>query len=110
MKPKLSMQLPPGLGAAFAPIQKYVKLAGRHFYFIFIMVVVGSLMISVYVVREAFNTSDEEYRQQKTAEFTRNFRLREDKETVDRVLQLGTADAGLIVPNYDPDRDNPFIE
>ncbi len=110
MKLLTGLKLPVGAQQALAPVMKYVVLIAKHFYFIFVMLLITGLAVGIYAITQAFNMSDEEYRQEKSQEFTRSFRLRQDKETVDRVLQLGTANAGPIKPKYDPSRDNPFIE
>jgi len=82
----------------------------RHFYFIFVMALVLGIGVCVYFVTLAFSISNVDYRAEKTRELSSSFRITQDKETVDKVLTLQTANAGPIQPDYDPSRDNPFYE
>lgn len=82
----------------------------NHFYFIFVMVMFLAIGGCVYFITLAFSISDDGYRLQKTQELSKSFRIVQDKDVVDRVLTLQTANAGPILPNYDPERDNPFFE
>lgn len=82
----------------------------RHFYFVFIMLLVSGVGVSVYYVANTFNMNTEDYRLEKELEFADDVRLRRDDNVVDKVLQLQTAKSGPIQPDYVPSRDNPFKE
>lgn len=109
-KKKASVPIKVQLQQLAVPLKKNTAVVMRHFYFIFVMILIAAVGICIYYITQAFSISDEAYRTEKTLELTRSFKLKQDKETVDRVLQLETANAGPIQPNYDPSRDNPFYE
>lgn len=90
--------------------KKYGMPVMRHFYFAFVMLLILSVGACIYMVADTFSASDEDYRLQKEQEFANDVRLKRDDMTVDKVLQLETANTGPIQPNYVPSRDNPFKE
>lgn len=98
----------------FKQLPKHVKKLSaplmRHFYFVFIMLLIAGVGVSVYFVTNTFNMDAEDYRLEKELEFADDVRLRRDDNVVDKVLQLQTANSGPIQPDYVPSRDNPFKE
>ena len=78
--------------------------------FIYLLFLLISIGIIVLFIALAFNTDDQVYREQREMEFSSDVNLNKDKKVVDHILRLQTAQAGPIKPNYDPNRDNPFLE
>ena len=98
----------------FAKVNASLKRAGRvigkrlaFLYLIFLLLGIGLIIGLIFLV---FNEDDAAYREEKQSSLLQDVQLKQDKQTVDHVLQLETAGTGKIKPNYDPNRDNPFSE
>jgi len=104
------MKQSPQLTQALAQIKPYAAPVMKHFYLLFILILVMGAGVCLYFIANTFGATDEAYRTEKEKEFMKDVRIVRNDETVDRVLQLQTANTGPVVPDYDPDRDNPFVE
>ncbi|HEX6461876.1 MAG TPA: hypothetical protein VFZ58_01230 [Candidatus Saccharimonadales bacterium] len=93
-----------------ASLGRLLRPIGRHFMFIYILILLLGVGTIILFIALAFSTDDQAYREQKEMEFSSDVQLNKDKKVVDHILRLQTADAGPIKPNYDPSRDNPFRE
>lgn len=82
----------------------------RHGQFIFIVVIVLGLAACTYLASQVFVIDKDAYRLEKTIGVKRSYELKENETVADEVLSSQTAGAGPIRPNYQPERDNPFVE
>lgn len=88
----------------------YTAPLTRHAYFIFIMVIILGLAVCLFFITRSFEVDKEAYRSKKELEVKQAYAIDESEDVADEVLRSQTAGAGPIKPNYDPDRDNPFLE
>lgn len=93
-----------------ANLKAYGVPLKRHGYFLFLLAVLLGLIACFYLIMQAFSISRETYRQEQEIKIIQDYRLDRAKEVEDRVLQSQRAGAGPVQPNYDPNRDNPFVE
>lgn len=93
-----------------ASVKSYGAPLKRHGYFIFVIFLLAGLAACLLLITQVFSIDKEDYRADQEEKVIQTYQLDRAKEVEDKVLQSQRAGAGPIEPNYDPNRDNPFVE
>jgi hypothetical protein len=93
-----------------ASLRQNSRLLLKHAYFAFLLLILVGLGVYLILINQVLSLSNEEYSREQKIKVLRTYKLNRSKSVEDKVLQSRRAGAGPIKPNYQPNRDNPFIE